>query len=141
MAKKKETKQKSGQVIIPGNHPNPPMSHEVNAALALANHYHCTVEFLIPVDDYMRKSADIVMHGVAWEIKSPIGASKSTIGNQFKTASKQSGNIVIDTRRCALNYDKIEKAVLFEMKKRSTIKKVLLIRDEGNLENIVEIKK
>ena len=84
MRKKNHRKINLGQVIIPAGHPNPPEPHEVEVAYILARYYHVTVEFLIPVDDYKRKSADIVMLGVEWEIKSPHGASKSTIGNQFR---------------------------------------------------------
>jgi len=127
MVKKKSKQLNSGQVIIPASHPNPPEPHEIEAAWVLARHFQCTVEFMIPIDDYMRKTADIIMHGVEWEIKSPIGESKSTIGNQFKTASKQSKHIVIDTRRTTLEYDRIEKSVHHEMKKRVTIKRVILI--------------
>ena len=137
--KRKETKTiNSCQVIIPISHPNPPEPHEVDVAMILARHYQCTVEFLIPVDDYKRKTADIVMLGVAWEIKSPLGASKSTIGNQFQFATKQSRSIILDTRRTKLAYDDIVKKVLFEINKRSSIKRVVLIDKSGV---VVEIKK
>jgi len=127
MAKKKSKQLNPGQVIISASHPNPPEPHEIDTAWILARHFRCTVEFLIPIDDYMRKTADIIMHGVEWEIKSTIGTSKSTIGNQFQAASRQSKNIVIDTRRTSLEYDRIEKSVHHEMKKRVTIKRVILI--------------
>ena len=84
-----------------------------------------------------RKSADIVMLGVEWEIKSPYGVSKSTIGNQFQFASKQSRNIILDTRRTKLDYESIKKRVLVEMKKRPSIKKIIII---DKLEKVVEIK-
>ena len=138
MAKKKVKQQNPGQIIIPVGHPNPPEPHEVDTALILAQHFRCTVEFLIPVDDYLRKTADIVMLGVDWEMKSPIGDSKSTIGNQFHAASKQSKHIVIDTRRTSLEYERIEKSVFLEMKKRADIKKVVLINKSGE---VVEISK
>jgi len=138
MRKKKDKQLNSGQVIIPAGHPNPPEPHEVDVAYILARHYQNTVEFLIPVDDYKRKSADIVMLGVEWEIKCPYGASKSTIGNQFQFASKQSRNIILDTRRTKLDYESIKKRVLVEIIKRSTIKKVVLI---DKFEKVVEIKK
>ena len=137
MAKKKGKKQDLGRVIIPLGHPNPPEPHEVDAAMILARHYQTMVEFLIPVDDYMRKSADIVMLGVEWEIKSPYGASKSTIGNQFQFATKQSKNIILDTRRTKLDYESIEKRVYVEIKKRPSIKRVILL---DKFEKIVEIK-
>jgi len=138
MAKKKGKKLNPGKVIIPGSHPNPPEPHEVNVALVLANHYRTTVEFLIPVDDYKRKSADIVMLDVEWEMKCPTGNSKSTIGAQFRRASKQSRHIIIDTRLTKLKYEEIEKQVHVEIKKRVSIKKVILINKFGE---IVEIRK
>jgi len=92
----------------------------------LAQHFRCDVEFLVPVDDYLRKSADILIRGVEWEIKSPTGGSKATIQNQFRRASKQAKNIILDTRRSKLDYETIEKRVLLEVK-CSSFKKVLLI--------------
>ena len=136
MGKKKNKKINPGQVIIPVGHPNPPEPHEVDAALILARHFRCTVEFLIPVDDYKRPSADIVMLGVVWEMKSPIGASKATIENQFRRASKQSRQLIIDTRRTTLGDKEIEKAIIRETKKHSSIKKVILI---DKYEKVVEM--
>ncbi|MCL1804546.1 MAG: hypothetical protein FWG28_00845 [Clostridiales bacterium] len=136
MARKKRKQQNPGKVIIPVGHPNPPEPHEVDAAMVLARHYQTTVEFLVPVDDYKRKSADIVMLGVEWEIKCPIGKSRYTIQEQFRRASKQSKYIIIDSRRTKLNDDDIEKSILHEIRKRPSIKRVLLV---DKLEKVVEI--
>ena len=138
MTKKKRKNINPGQVIIPGGHPNPPMPYEVDVALVLSRYYQTTVEFLVPVDDYKRKSADILMLGVEWEIKCPSGTSRSTISTQFQRATKQSGNIIIDTRRTKLKYDEIEKRVLNEVKKRTSIQKVIII---DKSEKVIEIKK
>jgi len=127
MSKSKNKQVNPGQVIFPVNHPDPPQQHEIDVAYILARHFRTAVEFLIPVYDYKRKSADIVMLGVEWEIKCPTGTAKTTIGAQFKRASKQAKNIIIDTRLTKLKYEDIEKTVLTEMKKRSAIKKVILI--------------
>ena len=127
MGKKKRRQKNLGQVIIPTDHPNPPEQHEVDVAYILARHYQTVVEFLVPVDDYKRKSADILMQGIAWEIKCPTGDSKSTIRNQFRRASKQSKNVIIDARRTKLKYESIQKEVLHQIKERPYIKKVTLI--------------
>ena len=127
MIKKKSNQENSGQVIIPNNHPNPPLPHEMDAALILSRHYQTTVEFIVPIDDYLRKTADILMLGVEWELKTPKGASKSTIYKQFRRASKQAKNIIIDSRYTKLRYERIEASVLLEIKKRQSIKKVILI--------------
>jgi len=137
MAMKKRKQKNNGQVIISTDHPNPPELHEIEAAWILARHYQCTVEFLTPLDDYKRKTADIAMLGIQWEMKSPIGTSKSTIENQFRRASKQSRNIVIDTRRTTLEDKEIEKSVLRETRKHSAMKKVILI---NKFEKVVEMR-
>ena len=131
MVKKKDKQMNLGQVIIPVGHPNPPEPHEVDAAMVLARHYQTTVEFLVPIDDYKRKSADILMFSMEWEVKSPTGKSKYTIQEQFRRASKQAKNIIIDTRRTKLKHDFIEKSVYFELEKRPYIKKVILIDKSG----------
>ena len=138
MFKKKRKDENLGQVIIPTNHPSPPVQHEVDAAFILARHYQTVVEFLIPIDDYMRKTADLKMLGVEWEIKCPTGTSRSTISNQLRRASKQSMNIIIDTRHTKLRYNDIEKRVQFGMSSSSSIKKVILIDKSGK---VVEFQK
>ena len=136
MFKKKVKQENPGQVIIPTNHPNPPEPHEVDAAFTLARHYRCVVEFLVPIDDYKRKTADIVMFGVEWEIKCPVGKSKYTIQEQFRRASKQAKNIIIDTRRTKLKDELITKSIFVELRKRPNIKKVILINKN---EKVIEI--
>ena len=115
------------QVIIPANLPNPPEPHEVEVARIISKHYQQTIEFLKPIDDYKRKTPDFVMVGILWEIKSPQGKSRATIGRTLKKASKQSRNIIIDCRRMALPYEKIVSMLRFELSKRRQIKRVVLI--------------
>jgi len=138
MFKKKKNEINPAQVVIPADHPNPPEPHEVSAARLLANHYKCTVSFLVPIDDFKRKTADIVMLGSIWEMKSPIGSSKHTISNQFKVASQQARNIILDTRRTSLTDEQIEKSAINELKIRTRTKKLVII---NKLEKIVEIRK
>jgi len=137
MKKKNSNLKNPGQVIIPAGHPNPPEQHEIDTAVILALHYRTTVEFLKPVDDYMRKSADIKMLGVGWELKCPTGASKSTIQTQFARASKQAKNLIIDSNRTKLKYDEVEKRVYQEIKNRPYMKKIIII---DKSKKVVEIK-
>jgi hypothetical protein len=67
----------------------------------------------------------MVMQGLEWEIKSPMGKSKNTIGNQFIRAAKQSKCMVFDGRRTPISDTDIEKNIELEMTKRSSIKKVI----------------
>jgi len=137
MFKKKDNRKKSGTVIVPNNLPVPPTENEMNIAMIVSSHYHSDVEFIIPIDDYKRKSADILMNGVVWEIKCPTGKSKSTIQNQFRKGSKQSVNLILDSRHTKLKYEIIEKRVLVELRNRPYLKKVILI---DKFAKIVEIR-
>ena len=49
------------------------------------------------------------MQGLLWELKSPIGNSKTTISNNLINAKQQSPNIIFDARRTKLADTKIEK--------------------------------
>ena len=55
---------------------------------------------LIPVSlEENTKSADILMSGLVWEMKSPHGNGKWVIKNILQKASHQSENVIIDIRR------------------------------------------
>jgi hypothetical protein len=103
-----------GEVVIPQDHPNPPSEHEISVAHIVAQHFGTVVEFLIPVDDYKRKTPDIVMGGVLCEIKSPIGNSrKTTVRKQFQRASNQHARCMIfDGRRTKLSDEYLQAASL-----------------------------
>jgi len=145
MRKKNRNLDNPGKIIIPAGLTNPPKPHEVEAGKILALHFRTTIEFLKTIDDYKRSTADIKMLGVEWEIKSPTGKSKHTIQEQFKRASKQAKNIIIDTRRTKLKFENIEKSAQFEFSKRPSIKRVLLIKKPNkllrNYEIVIEIYK
>jgi hypothetical protein len=51
MAKRKVKQENPGKVIIPAGHPNPPESHEIEAAQILAAHFRRT-----PIDDNILNS-------------------------------------------------------------------------------------
>jgi hypothetical protein len=126
-------KQQKSRVIVNPNLSNPPSAHEIDAARIVAKHYDTVIEFLRPVEGYKIKTADFVMNGLMWEIKSPIGNSKLTVSRQFKIASKQSKFIVFDSRRTKLSDDFIEKQIRFEITKRTTIKKVIFIKKSAEI--------
>ena len=121
-------------VIVPDNHPNPPEEHEVETAWALARHFGTVVTFLIPTDGYLISTQDMVMNGVIWELKSPVGSSRNTIGNLFRLLSKKRArNIVIDSRRTKLKDDAITDKIRNEIKHRRTMRRILFIGKDGTV--------
>ena len=116
------------QIIIPDAHPNPPEDHERLVASILASFFNCTVEFLIPIDDYKRKTPDIVMNGIIFEIKSPTGNSRHTVRNQFDRASSQhASGLILDGQRTKLDDATLKKQIMRELAMRHRIKRVIFI--------------
>jgi hypothetical protein len=138
MTKRKGKKENPGKVVIPAGHPNPPEPHEIEIAWILARHFFSTVEFLIPLDDYKRKTADFTMDKTDWEIKSPQGNSKSTVHHQMGRASKQSKYIVFDGRRTSLADEILLNRIHAEWEERRSIKRVIFITKSSKVLEIVK---
>lgn len=115
----------------------PPEPHEIEVAWILARHYSTVVEFLRPVEGYKLKTADLVMNGVIWELKSPTGKGRTTVPNQFKRGTKQSKHIIFDARRTRLDEDSVLMQVRREARMRKSVKAVLFISKTGT---VIEIK-
>ena len=129
--------EKKARVIIPINLDKSPEDHEIEAAWIIARHYNRAVDFLRPVDDYKRKTPDIVMNGQLWEIKSPIGKSKNTIERQIKRAVKQSRNIIVDGRRSAIPDNVLQSELLKQCMIRRSIKQLIFITKKLSVVEII----
>lgn len=73
--------------------------HEKIAVDFLAAKLGYDVTFLMPDRRKGRKTQDIEMLSLLWEIKSPKGKSSRTIENNLRLALQQSPNIILDLRR------------------------------------------
>ena len=120
-------KKRNIKVIIPSSLDNPPEENEIQIAQIIAEHYNAKVEFLRPIDDYKRKTPDIMFNGQLWEMKSPKGKSRNTIGRQMKRAMKQSKNVIIDGRRSPLADDVIVVELRNQCVERRSIRKLIFI--------------
>ncbi|MDR1195826.1 MAG: hypothetical protein LBL00_05035 [Endomicrobium sp.] len=103
-----------------------PEKHELETAWFL-NSCGKDIEFLVPVRSKGIHTADIVMDGLLWEIKCPTGKGKRTIDNNFKTASKQSANLIFDLRKIRLPEEQCLSKLKIELKSRNNIKRLLVI--------------
>jgi hypothetical protein len=120
-------------VILPAHSDVMPEQHEVEIAWILARHYTTVIEFLRPTEGYKVKTADFVMNGLIWELKSPTGKSRTTVSNQFKRASKQSSHVIFDSRRIKIDEKEVLKQVHRELQARKSIKAVLFITKTGTV--------
>lgn len=114
-----------GKVIIP--HGAHAWYHELMTADALAGAGYI-VEFVVASHTRHIKSPDIVLEGQKWEIKSPKADKLSALERNLKRATKQSGNIIIDSHRMSKIRDaSIQKLLVQKYKQQKTIKRLLFI--------------
>lgn len=101
-------------------------THE-NAAVVFLTDQGYDVELLPPLQRKGARTPDIRMNGLDWEIKCPVGRSANTIKRAFKTALRQSKNIIFDLRNSKMsdrtNIMKLEK----EFTDIKSVKRLLVI--------------
>ncbi|QOS68842.1 hypothetical protein GS424_002950 [Eggerthella guodeyinii] len=85
-----------GNIIIPGDVNVWP--HESKTAQALARAGY-DVEFVKKSDEAYATTADVLIAGRLWEMKSPTASSIKAVERNLKRARWQSGNIIFDSRR------------------------------------------
>ena len=95
-------------------------AHEYNTVKFLLNRGF-DVELVPPSEIKGIRMPDIVMNGVAWEMKSPEGSGKYTLKNAIQNASHQAQSIIIDLRRSPLD----EKKSINELERRFALSRRL----------------
>lgn len=77
------------------------------------------------------------MMGVKWEIKSPKTDKLSTIERNLKKATKQSGNVILDS--CRL--DKLHDTTIQKFKQQKAIKRLIFINKKREAVDISTLMK
>ena len=117
-----------GKVIVPANANPWPHEQRVAKILALAGH---AVEF---IPESNTKTADILLDGVEFEIKSPKSANANSLEHILKKAVKQSCNIIIDTSRMKnIRDDNTRRFLANQARLRKQIKKLIMITKQGQI--------
>jgi hypothetical protein len=126
---------KSGKIIIP--HGVKVWHHELQTANALAAAGY-TIEFIVINGRRYAKSPDIVVDGQKWEMKSPKTDKLSAVERNLKRATKQSGNIIVDSHRMSKLHDSsIQRLLVQKHKQQRTIKKLLFINRKRQVIDII----
>jgi len=112
-----------------------PETHELETAWFL-NNCGKDVEFLVPVRSKGIHTADILMDGIAWEIKCPKGSGKRTLDRAVKKAIHQSQNIIFDLRYLQLNEEIAIKQLNKDFYSVKIIKRLMIITKSKNLLDI-----
>lgn len=121
-----------GRIEIPiGMRPWP---QEMRVAEILASRVH-EVEFLVKGTV---KTADILLDGVEFEIKSPKTDKANSLEHIIKSALEQSPNIIIDISRMRrANNIQIRRFLVTQARVRKRIKKMLFITKDGQVIDIM----
>lgn len=120
-----------GKVVVPAN--ANPWPHELRVAkiLALAGY---AVEF---IPETNTKTADILLDGIEFEIKSPKSANANSLEHILKKAVKQSCNIIIDTSRMKnVRDDNTRRFLINQVRIRRQINNLFMITKQGQIIDI-----
>ena len=88
------------------------------------------VELIPPSKIKGLKMPDIMLSGVAWEMKSPEGNGRRTLQNTFQTAAHQSNSIIIDLRRCVIPETSAIKELEKQFKLSKRIRRMKIIKKD-----------
>lgn len=122
---------KIGKIIIPAG--VKPWPHELRTAeiLAMAGY---NVRF---IRESNLHTADVLLNGIEFEIKSPKSANANSLEHLLKKALKQSSNIIIDTSRMKNSRDNnVKKFLISQAKSRKQIKKLIMVTKRGQIIDI-----
>lgn len=118
------------RIIIPANMKPRPENHELHVASILSKHFKVDVEFVLRAN---HKTADFLIDGVIWELKSPTGTGKNNIQRQLQEARHQSINVILDASRSKMHPLKIKRQVEHQLKLVRSIKRLLFISRSGKV--------
>ena len=110
----------------------PPEKHELETAKYFAKRGHDVV-FLNPCNIPGAHTPDILMDGVEWEIKAPIGKSKRTIEQNFRHAVMQSHYIIFDLRRIRVPESQCLTQLTHRFNTKTYVKRLLIIKKNAEL--------
>lgn len=91
------------------------------------------IELIPPSNSPGSKTPDFMMSGVAWEMKSPQGKSKTSLEHIFRKAIKQSENIIIDLSHSKLKEEIAIKEIERRFKQTSSCRKLKIITGSHRL--------
>jgi len=107
-----------------------PEHHELRVAAILCEYFKANVEFIPRAN---RPTADFLINGVIWELKSPQGIGKNNIQRQLQDAHRQSRNVIIDAGRSKMHGAKIRRQVEHQFKIVKSVKRLLFVSKSGKV--------
>lgn len=127
-------KQPRGKIIIAPDLNVWPHEYETAKALAMAG---MTVEFIRRSEEYRTTSADVIINGMEWEIKSPRSDKASAIDKNSRKALHQSKCVIFDSRRMKRVPDStIEKELRKSASILRSMKRLVFVNRRGEVIDI-----
>lgn len=108
------------------------LTHE-NATVVFLTEQGFDIELLRPIQRRGARTPDIRMLGVEWEMKSPKSNGKYTIEHSFRSALKQSPNIIFDIRGSKIPQQKFITEIERRFNDFKKVKRVMIITKRREL--------
>lgn len=125
---------RDGKIVIPNG--LKPWPHEMRCARSLSAAGR-NIEFVRPISGDRVRSADLVMGGVLWEVKSPETTTVKSLQRILRRACRQSPNIILDTARMTRLSDSAVERELRRLKPLiKSIRRLILVTKSGDVVDI-----
>ena len=106
--------------------------HEDSTMLYLAQ-FGFSMEAVKPANTHKTRSADVLISGAIWEIKSPTTFNKSTIKEDFRKAASQSDRVIFDLRRVKKYANDVEEQIIKLFKGKGRVRRLMIIEKGGKI--------
>ena len=111
--------------------------HEIETAKALARSGR-TLRFIPKSEGQYVTTPDIVMDGLAWEMKAPKASSVAAIERNVRRACEQSPNVVLDVRRMkGVPAGALEREARACARRIGALRRLLLVAKDGAVLDIM----
>lgn len=127
-------KKHDGKIII-GREVNV-WPHEIKTAQALADNGY-TVEFVRKNEGKRMKSADLIIDGELWEMKSPTSSKLSAVEKNVRKALHQAARVIFDSRRMkGLSDAAVERKLRKIAPTLRSMRRLVFVNKRGNVIDI-----
>ena len=123
-------KNKNGKFINPND---VTISFHEKETIKVLEKFGYSGEIVAPTGVKGSHTPDLIIKGALWEMKSPTGKSNQTIERQFKRGSKQSRNLILDTRRTKISDEKIISYTSGRIKRSRSTRQVLIVNKKSQV--------
>ena len=127
-------KKHSVTVIIPKGYK--PSEDELWAAYIIAETQGAEVKFIVPSNDYEQQTPDILVDGLAHEIKTPKSGKSNNVYTLLIGGAKQADILIVNASKTPLSIDRIKSVARRVLNNKQSLEVIIIIDRQGAISKV-----